>query len=336
MRFSRNFWIGSAPIAAGLLLGGCNSADVPSAPTPMAAATTDIHGSSDFDRDLIAAKHSSLDPAKRNEAIVSVLTHYGITPALTSDEAPSLPEIEAAPKAAASTFLRVMRNFSASNDIHCAMRTVNVPAFGSLSATAIGEAAGVDPVLVAFYRNDASSNTEAFQIKVAAFNDDISSSNRNSQIAWTNTGFTNKTVTLVAFSYSDATRGSATLGIMVNGALSVYKSQPLTGKVKFGTDALSIVPAGCAPVATSVVETPLSGGGFMAAALVVDTQAMKGGFIWDDPFRGAQALAFAPVLAAASPSFALLFEAWPNNNPGNVEEGSSYGFLQRDVYNCPF
>ena len=335
MLFSRNFWIGSAPIAAGLLLGGCNSSDGPSAPKTMPAATTDIHGSSEFDRDLIAAKHSSLDPAKRNEAIISVLKRYGIPSQLPSEETSSSPAPQAAAKAASTGFIRVMRNFTAGNDIHCAMRTVTVPAFGVLSASAVGEAAGVDPVLVAFYRNDASSNTESYQIKVAAINDDVSSSNRNSQISWVNSNFTSRTVTLVAFSFSDASRGTATLTIIANGLTGVYRSQPLTGKVQFGNDAVPAVPAGCTPTGTSVMETTLSGGGFQAAALVVDAQTMKGGFMWDDPFKGYQALGFPPFLSNTYPSFALLFEAWPNSNGGNVEEASRYGFLQRDIYTCP-
>ncbi|MBW8890498.1 MAG: hypothetical protein JF616_22325 [Fibrobacteres bacterium] len=338
MLSSRMLLAGTAGIALGLFLGGCNSAD--SNPVKPAASgpvgTTDLKGSSDFDRDLIAAKQGSGNSANREEAIEAVLSRYGVphsTARAAQGQQPG-PVTEAVAKTAATTFVTAVRNFSADNDIHTFYTTVIVPAFGSLVVSATASQDGVDPFLVAFSRNDASSNTDAYAISVAGYNDDVSSTNRNSQLVWVNTGFTNKKIEIVAFNYLPSTRGTVGIGISVNGAVAVYSSRFLGGKVEYGTDAFPSIPSNCAPSFTAVTESNRAGGGFSAAALVVDTKAMKGGIIWDRPDLGSQSLGFSPQLNNPYPSFALLFEATSARAGSLVEEGSAYGYLQRDYYIC--
>ncbi len=234
----------------------------------------------------------------------------------------------------ASSFAPVVRSFTADNDIHTFRKTVIVGPFQVLTVSAVGEQDGVDPFLVAYYRNDPSTSQSAYAVKVAAFNDDVSSSNRNSTLTWVNGNFTSRTIEIVAFNYMPSTRGTVTIGIGVSGSSSTYASRFLGGTVVYGTNPIPTVPDNCYPSFTRVTETNRYEGGFSAAGLVIDTQAMKGGIIWDLGGGASQSLDFSPFLNNQYPNFALLFEATSSKTGSFVEEASGYAYKQQDFYSC--
>lgn len=340
MLFPKSLIAGTAGIALGLFLGGCNSTDgnpvKPAVRGPI--GTADLKGSSDFDRDLIAAKRGSGNSVDREEAIEAVLSKYGVPhpAAKVSEEPQAGPVAMAAAKTSstASSFAPIVRSFTADNDIHTFRKTVTVGPFQYLVVSAVGEQDGVDPFLVAYYRNDASTNQYAYAVKVAAYNDDVSSSNRNSTLTWVNGNFTSRTVEIVAFNYMPSTRGTVTISIGVNGSSSTYASRFLGGKVVYGTDPIPAVPDNCYPSFTRVTETNRYEGGFSAAGLVIDAQAMKGGMIWDLGGGASQSLDFTPFINNQYPNFALLFEATSNKTGSFVEEASGYAYKQQDYYSC--
>lgn len=332
------FTVGAAGFAFGLFLTGCNTADSNSANpedrSPI--GTTDLTGSSDFDRDLIAAKRGKAGTAEGLRAIEAVLTRYGVpylplNPPVEQFE----PIASPAAKAAVFTFSTTVRNFTADNDIHTFYKDVTVKAGKTLTVEAVGTAATADPYLVAFYPDGVSGTETGYSVKFVAAHDDISNENRNSQFSWKNTSASNKTISIVCFNYLPENRGTVNINIVVNGSSTSYPNRWLGGKVVYGGTPNPAVPAGCAPFFTRVTEKNRFAGGFRAAALVMDFDAMKGGIIWDEPVGVSQVLDFVPQLSLPYPSFAMLFEATGRAATILVEEASGYAFTQQDYYKCP-
>jgi hypothetical protein len=202
----------------------------------------------------------------------------------------------------------------------------------------IGAFAGadnVDPFLVAYYVDDNPVFSGAYKVRVVGFNDDLASDNRNAVVEWTNTTGNSKVVEFVAFAYSTATRGKGIISITVDGTTTGLLNREIGGLHQYGAAPVSNVPSNCQPSQTWVTETPLFGGGYRAAALVIDTQAMRGGYIRDIPSLGPQTLVFPWTLHNSYPSFALLFEAYSGVLPSNWSETpSQYEYRQVDHYSC--
>jgi hypothetical protein len=339
MPLSKSILAGAAPtacVALGLFLGGCDSADhnpaTPEASTPI--GTTDLTGSSDFDRDLIAAKTVAATNAERLSAIEAVLSKYGIPhSAPQAPEAQPGPVLPQAAAKTAATFLPVVRDFTAGNGYTFYM-DITVKPSKTLWVEAIATTANADPYLVAFFRDDASDNQSAYALKFVAADDDVASDNRNSLISWKNTGSSNKTVTVMAFNYSPANGGTADINVVNGGTNTSYPERWLGGTVVYGSNPIPAVPAGCAPFFTRVIERNRFGGGFHGAALVMDFNAMKGGIIWDDPSTNSQSLDFMPLLGNPYPSFAMLFQASGKAASSGGQESSGYAYTQEDHYLC--
>ena len=337
MRDLQAYMIGSG-ISALLVLGGCDSApqvQEPSQAKPRIGAT-DIYGSSEYDRELIAAKAAAADPALRERAITAVLDKYGIVhpPARGYSLEPATTLSAAAKVAGQSPVVR--RDFKAGNDIHTYRSSVSVPNSQSVAISVAGSTDNVDPFVVAYYVDDNPASSTAYKVRVVGFNDDISNTNRNSWIHWVNNTGNSKTVQFVAFAYSSTTRGKGSIISIVGGAyVHNLTNREIGGLSVYGAKALPPIESGCYPSSTLVTETPRFGGGYRGAALVIDTQAMRGGYIEDRPSIGPQSLDFSWPLHNPYPSFALLFQTYTGVLPSNWSETpSEYQFTQKDRYSC--
>ncbi len=316
---------------------GCDSGGRIQEPAASKAriGTVDFTGSSEFDRELIAAKAGLTDLSQREEAMAAVLDKYGIAhppvPAFswTSEGTP------AAAKGNAASFYPVRRDFTAGNDIHTYRSSVSVANGQWVRIAALGNTDNVDPYLVAYYTDDVAASSSAYKVKVIGYNDDVASDNRNSVVTWTNNTGSAKNIQFVAFSFAASTRGKGLISTTV-GATSVnLPDREIGGMHLYGATPIVNEPGNCVPSYTRVKETPVSGGGYRAAALVIDTQAMRGGYIQDTPALGTQTLNFSWIFHNPYPSFALLFEPYTNVLPSNWSETpSQYRLTQIDVYSC--
>jgi hypothetical protein len=337
---SKIFLAGMAGLAMGLFLGGCDSAESNPAKAEAKApiGASDLESASDFDRDLITAKQTATNDADRIHAIEAVLSRYGVPyNAPRVPEAPQSGPLSEAPagaaKSASALFRPYVRDFTADNDIHSFSKSITVAPSQTVTISATADQPATDPFLVAFYRDDPSDNTTAYVIKVVGLNDDIAFTNRNSLIKWTNSGSTSKKIQIVAFNSTPANRGTAMVEITLGGATTSYPSRYIGGTVEYGNP-YPDVPANCSPSYTSFVEKNVLGGGYHAAALVVDASTKVGGIIWDSDLTPTQTLAFSPLLNRRYPSFGLLLEADGNQAGRWAEEASGYRLTQRDVYTC--
>lgn len=333
---------GAVGFAMCLFLVGCDSADSnPAKPEVRGpVGTTDLTGSSDFDRDLIAAKRGTAGTTERLEAIEAVLSRYGVPHSPLNPPAEQQPGPVAVPaaKTATTTFVTTVRNFNATNDVYTYYRRATVKPGKTIRVEAVASTDNEDPYLVAFYQDDAPGTATAYTLKFVAANDDVADGNRNSRISWKNTGTVNKSVTVVGFNYLPSNRGTVDVDVFLDGVTTSYPNRWLGGKVVYAGSPNPAVPGGCAPFFTRVTEKTRYGGGYPAAALVMDFNAMKGGIIWDDPSTVSQSLDFVPQLSLPYPSFGLLFKA--NGNAVSVpllddNVASGYNYTQQEYYKCP-
>jgi hypothetical protein len=139
---------GLSVLALGLI--GCDSGGPVEDPSDgkTSIATTDLTGSSQFDRELIAAKSETTDPALQEQAIVAVLDKYDVAHPPSAVGVPHGAALRAAAVSAAAiaaSFSPVRRDFLAGNDIHTCRGAISVGTTQFLSIAAIGSSANVDP-----------------------------------------------------------------------------------------------------------------------------------------------------------------------------------------------
>ena len=332
------FLAGTGLSALLLGMGGCDSSprvQEPPEAKPRIGAT-DLSGSSEFDRELIAAKSAIADPAQREHAMTAILDKYGVAhPPASGSPLEAAPVLPPAAKTAAQSPV-VRRDFKAGNDIHTYRGSITVGNSQALLISAMAGADNVDPFVVAYYVDDNPASSTAYKIRVAAFNDDATDANRNSWIEWINKTGNSKTIQFVVFGYSSTTRGKGTIITFVGGHIVHNLANREFGGLRvYGAKALPNIEPGCYPTSTLVTETPRFGGGYRGAALVIDTQAMRGGYIEDRPALGPQTLDFPWPLHNPYPSFALLFQTYTGVLPSNWSETpSEYQFTQKDRYSC--
>jgi hypothetical protein len=167
-------------------------------------------------------------------------------------------------------------------------------------------------------------------IKGIGYSDDIGSANRNSVITWTNNTNVVQKVWYVAFAYSPATAGRATILASSNGSSTIFGQAKIGGMVKFGGNPLPAEPANCRPNSTRLSLQITGGDSQSGYALIVDTQAMKGGFLHVD-LANPTRLHDLPWIAQNNyPNFALLFRT----TTGVGGELAAWRFIQRDIYAC--
>jgi hypothetical protein len=336
----RNFeaiWAGAGLSALMMVMAGCDSSErihEPSAATGPAIGAVGVGDSSEYDRELIRAKAGNTDPALGDQAILRVFDKYGVSyprplapagPASAGEADGAVPFGAAAAKASyiASSFNPLRRDFSGnSGDIVTFYYNITVPNGEDLAAAAIANTANVDPFLVAFYPEPGS--TPIIQIvKVVAWNDDSSPGNRHSVIGWTNNTGSAKTVTVVAFAYSTATRGLAHLVVNTTNSSHSLINQPIGGLKQFGATALPAEPSNCVFRGTQMTFKRVSGTPDNVTALVIDTQAMRGGYLQ----RNNHTLELPWRVYNTYPSFALLYSAAAT--PAGTAQ-----LTQRDSYSC--
>jgi hypothetical protein len=347
MGYFKSFWAGSGLSALMLVMGGCDTgerAQDPAGPNPTIGAT-DLTGSSEFDRELIAAKTGNEDPARREQAIRAVLDKYGVAYPHADEPAQPLPAeatdgAEPVGRAAAKTaFISsawnpLRRDFTATNDIHTFWNSVRVENGESYVAAAIGNTASVDPFLVAYYYEDENSSP---LVKVVAYNDDISGDNRNSRISWTNNTGTVQHIATVAFAYSSATRGQAHLVVNTTRFTQSILNAEIGGLHQYGATALPAGPTNCFPSATWTWLQGLSGTPKIGKALVVDTKAMRGGVLQVSHVGGETLVNLPWSVDDPYPSFALFFIPVLGVLPANwrdTESPTAWRFIQKDHYSC--
>jgi hypothetical protein len=320
-----------------LAMAGCDSADrvqEPSAPQPQIGAT-DLTGSSEFDRELIAAKSRGSDQVHRDQAILAVLDKYQVAHASAQAQPViTVPALTAAAKTARSNWDPIRRNFTAGNDIHTYREVITVPNGKYIQVAAIGNSASVDPYLVAYYTDGEQTSESALKVKIIGLNDDISSANRNAAVGWTNNSGRSQDVNFVAFAYSSPSRGKAKIQITQNGVTTNLLNREIGGLSQYGAVTLPAVPDGCSPQFSRVTMNLLSGG-YAGHSLVVDAQAMRGAAMQTGNNPSSQTLDLSWIVSNPYPSFALLFESYNDVLPPNWQEiPSNFQLIQKDHYGC--
>jgi hypothetical protein len=335
------FLKGTGLWALAMLCGGCDSTgrvQEPSGSEPE-IGTTDLSGSSEFDRELIAAKNGIADPFERLRAMEAVLDKYGVAhpPATEFDEAadPAGP-IGPAAKTASHSWAPVRRDFQATNDIHTYRGSVTVGNGQFARFAALGSAANVDPFLVAYYVDENPAVSTAYIVKVIGYNDDVTSDNRNAVVTWTNNTGNSKTIQFVAFAYSSAARGKGLISTTVNGSSVNLADRQIGGLKQFGATPLPPFPGGCSQPLSTTIKVTRTSGSERGAALVIDTQAMRGGHL--ELLANPDASRTLPwIVHNPGPSFALLYKPYTGILPSNwaaTEVPTQYRFTQTDRYGC--
>jgi hypothetical protein len=337
MRDFDAIWAGAGLSALMMVMAGCDSRERihdPAAASRPTIGAVSVDDSSAYDRELIQAKTGHIDPALREQAIIRVFDKYGVTyprslapvgPVMPEDADDAAPFRSAAAKASyiASSFNPLRRDFTGNtNDIVTFYYNITVQNGEGLAAAAIANTANVDPFLVAFYAEP--GGTPIIQIvKVVAYNDDVSSGNRHSVINWTNNTGSAKGITVVAFAYSTATRGLAHLVVNTTNSSHSLINQPIGGLKQFGATPLPEEPTNCNFRGTQMTFKKVSGIADFTTALVIDTKAMRGGFLQ----RRDHTLELPWRVDNTYPSFALLY-ASVANPAGTVR------LIQKDAYSC--
>lgn len=344
MGHSKTIITGSCLAALVMVLGGCDSRervqDVSGAKPDI--GTTDFSGSSEYDRELIAAKNGNADPVLRLRAMEAVLDKFGVAHppatefAAATDPAGPIDGIDPAAKTASHSWNPVRRDFQATNDIHTYRGAVTVENGQFSRFAALGSAANVDPFLVAYYIDENPAVSTAYIVKVIGFNDDVASDNRNAVVTWTNNTGKPKTIQFVAFAYSSMARGKGLISTTANGTSTNLFDRQIGGLKQFGATQLPPAPSGCTqPLSTTIKATRLSGSE-RGAALVIDTQAMRGGHL--ELLANSDASRTLPwVVNNPYPSFALVYKPFTGVLPSNwpdTEVPTQHRFTQTDRYGC--
>lgn len=319
---------------------GCDSGEriqaTPAASRPDIGAVS-LEDSSEFDRELIRTKAGHADPALQVKAIQELFDRYGVAyPRAAAPDAPIVVETAAFPESSGAaakeaaaqniSWTAVRRQFSANvNDIVTFRNVADVRRGESVASAALAGSANVDPVLVAFYAE--TLGPERFRLKVAAFNDDAGSANRNSVISWTNNTEIDQFVYIVAFAYSTSSRGLGNVVVNTTRTSNFFTNQPIGGLKQWGAAPLPQVPNRCVFSKTRITYEQLTGTGRnFGTALVVDNKAMRGAYIWDTP----ASIDLSWQVDNPYPSFALLFgDPLPSRQTGAIVQ-----VTQRDIYSC--
>ena len=320
------------------ICGGCDSSEriqEPSGAKPR-IGTTDISGSSEFDRELIAAKNGIADPVRQAQAMTAILDKYGVAhPPAT--ELADVPEAAgAAAKTASHSWSPVRRDIQAANGIHTYRGAVSVGNGQDARFVAIGNTDNVDPFLVAYYVDDNPAVSTAYKVRLIGYNDDFSGLNRNSAILWTNNTGSSKTIQFVAFAYSSLTRGKGSIATTVNGSTTVFSDREIGGLKQFGATQLPAQPDGCGQPISTRIQTWRLSGSERGAVLVVDTKAMRGGHL-QTQLNTEASLELPWIVWNPYPSFALLYQPYSGVLPSNwasTEVPTQYRFIQMDRYGC--
>jgi hypothetical protein len=317
---------------------GCESAEriqTPSSPSQPTIGAVGTEDSSEFDRELIRAKVDKVDPARSDEAIMRVFDKYGITytrpksletvlPVDAGMQSPSGDAVAAKSGATSRTsFNAVRRDFSATaGDIATFTDVVTLEPGHMVVCAALGKTASVDPFVVAYYP-DPFGTPKLKHLKVVAFNDDVGSANRNSAIQWTNNTGVQRTVWIIAFAYSTATKGLGTVIVNTSTSAHTYVDQPIGGLKQWGATALPTVPKDCWFSKTEMRYRITSGDIYGPPfALIIDNQAMRGGYMsqFSNHFLDLPWQVNNPY-----PSFALI---------AGGTAGHTVRLTQTDMYNC--
>ena len=336
MRDIKAFWTGTGLSVLMMMMGGCDSSEVVqnSSETKPTIGAQSAQDSSEFDRELIAAKNGNADPVRREQAMMAILDKYGVAypkaNALGYSQATEAADGlaasgSAAAKSAAASFFALRRDFTASYDIQTFSDLQWVGAHSSLGIAVVGTTANVDPFLVAY---TTEGSPPAQTVKVIGYSDDIGSANRNSVITWTNNTNAVQNVFFVAFAYSTSTRGQANIIVNANGGSESHTNAVIGGLKQFGGNPLPAEPANCFPSSTRISLQQVSGirSGY---ALIVDTRAMRGGLISTDTPNQTRLLDLGWIAYNPYPSLALVFRP-----TAGVANDASWRFIQKDIYSC--
>jgi hypothetical protein len=335
MGICKRFLTGVGLSAMMIAMDGCDSGDriQDSTGTKVTIGATGLTDSSEFDRELIAAKTGNADWNRREAAIRAVFDKYGVAYPRTDASAPSpasgpgegsAPVVPTAAKTAASAWSALRRDFNGVDNVFTVYDQIGVNPGQTLTVTAVGNAPNVDPFIVAFIKN--GENFDVDHVRLLTYNDDISSTNRNAKISWTNYSQTWLDVQVVTFAYSPSSRGQATLSF--SGAYNhVFSNATIGGSVQYSGLPVGTAPSNCYPSATWVwlndAIPPIPNMG----ALVMDISAGKGGMILAE--QGApQPLTLPWIVDNHYPSFALVWTTPPGDGTHQWE------FIQRDHYSC--
>jgi hypothetical protein len=187
-----------------LVYSGCDAGE--EAPAAVGIQADGPKRTAAYERDILAIKAAIQDPMTREKAIRETVARHGFPlPAEAEAEAPAGKEaFPSLAKAAASSQYIEMKNISG-NVSKTLQYSKSLSPGERLTATAEGNGA-TDPALVAYYLEGGTS--EARPIKVVGVRED-GFQTLNPSLEWTNNTGVSRSVIVIVFAESDATRGTA-------------------------------------------------------------------------------------------------------------------------------
>jgi hypothetical protein len=296
---------------------------------------------SDFDRAVLAIKAMKATQEEKTSAIDALASRYGHIVAAPRAANPVIPDdgtIEAGPLRKVAGDWSVVRFYpkkghSFGNDFVLGTPGLLVrpgQTFNSWTARPAGSVA--DPYTVAFYQTRISGN--AFRINVVGLSDDIEGS-LDSRISWTNQTGSDQWVFSYAFAYSGSTGGKATLISKVDGGTPQAITDEMHGLVEYGNNKSTPAPAdGCTgPNFDRLSLHTVSRGGYTYGIMLVNSETMKGGLIYNDNGIATQTLNLpGPATPSGYPNFMLWFATSQAEGSGT---GGDYTGTQYQAYSCP-
>lgn len=277
-----------APFALGLAITACDQA--PSTP-PSAPAETESHNNDQakirsFEQQALAIKAAYKDPKTIEAELLGLNSRMGHFLPDATEPKPSVPQWIGEPKAlgktsATTTLIHVKLThltFQYANTL-----VVTVGNGQTLSASASKQEAGLDPMLVGFYKTESTSNANAYRTKIVGLNDDKSSTNLDSHFSWKNTTGSAKTVRVVAFAYPGTYGKSGLFISLSNGGAPVFtqsKNLVITARPDFNNHEAPQPSWGCTGPHQSRIRMIKDASVNLASTFIgVNASTMRGAYV---------------------------------------------------------
>ncbi|MDB5051615.1 MAG: hypothetical protein JWO30_4686 [Fibrobacteres bacterium] len=278
-----------ASLSSLLFLTGCNTESVAPAPANSGPEAIQSEGANpSFSRDMIDLKARETDPAALRAGIRTLFAKYGYSLPATADDAltSELPAETIAPlaKSAAGPVTDYVQIRSTRiNNYPALYKDVAVGANQTLTVRANEVDVGADPVAVAFYKSADGPNSAAYNVKIAAWNDDYGGF-ISSFFAWTNNTGSTKSVRVLAFAYQPENVGMMNLSVKVtyqqNTYVSTSENKFVSATPVFEYNRSTDLYPSCSPATASRIQlskqTSLTTG---TGLLAFNPSTMNGGYI---------------------------------------------------------
>lgn len=324
-RYSRSGFPAAA-LACLFALSACDTADRPTA--PVHPPVDDTARSAAFGREAATLKREIPDEAGRDAALRDLMRKYGYPVPSEAATAPvggepSLPPgsgVAASPKSAATvTKLYTVRDaFPFGKAIEA---LIIVPSGATMQAVT-SHTNATDPMLIGFYQPGGGGNPGT--TRIIGFDDDGVSGTTDSYLTWTNVSGADRTVYLVAFAYSSASQGPATLSYRLTTDAAFAVRQDSLSATRVARPNPVSPASGCTGPIGSFLNLSRSSSATARYSLIAfNSNNYSGGYIFATPAL----LALEAILPRTTANFILGYRT-----TGTLVD---YRGQQLDSYSCP-